>query len=160
MRRFAAVACLVVLAGCGSSSSSTSTPKTTTASAADFKAQFAAVDKQLKATGTQLAKLFQTAKGQTDAALATQLDAITTKLGTLNGRLATLTPPAKLQSDYTELKKQFAQVHADLASLAAAARAHDVSKAKTETERTVSDSAAIKTTANSVRKALGLPQSP
>jgi hypothetical protein len=155
MRRTAlsATVLLAVLAGCGGSSSSGT-------STADFKKQYAPIDAQLKAAGTELGTAFKNATKKTDAQLAAELDAVTAHLDAATAKLAKLDPPNKVKDDFASARKQFDQVHADLVELTAAVRAHSSPRSKAGAEKTVSDSAVLKPTLNRIRRAVGLKESP
>src|SRR3954451_9166016 len=120
MRRALLLPLLVVfLAGCGGGGDDGGTSKE------DFKKQFAPVDSELKAEGRSVAAQFQSAEGQSDAALATAFDKIAMRLHASIAKLEDIEPTDELKADYAELQKQFKQVHKDIAGIASAARAHD-----------------------------------
>jgi hypothetical protein len=143
----------VLAAGCGGGGDSGP-------SKADFKQQFAPVDAQLKATGQEMATVFTTAGKRTDAQLVKEIDSVGTHLGVVTAKLGRLTPPDELSGDYGALRKVLDGIAADISNLSSAVSAHDAQRSKAGAQKIVADSLRVKTTANRVRRAVGLKPTP
>jgi hypothetical protein len=143
---------VVVLAGCGGGSSSPSK--------GDFKKQFAPVDAQVRAAGGEMAGILQNASKKTDVQLSAEIDAVSTHLGAATAKLAKLTPPDDLKDDYKAMRDSLDVIEGDLSSLSGAVSAHDAKRSESGARKLVRDSADVKTTANRVRRAVGVKPSP
>jgi hypothetical protein len=142
----------MVLAGCGSGTSSTSS-----ASQADFKAGFAASQREFRKLGIDLAKDITRAGSKTDAQLAKEFGALAKRAGQQASQLAALKPPAKYTKRITRLVAGFRATQADLSKIATAATSHDASSAQSATRTLLTDAARIKTADTSLSTDLGLP---
>jgi hypothetical protein len=146
-----AILATMTVTGCGSGTSSSS------ASQADFKAGFAASQREFRKLGIDLAKDITRAGSRTDAQLAKEFRALAQRARHQAGRLAALKPPAKYTKRITSLVAGFRATQADLSKIATAATRHDASSAESATRTLLTDAAKIKTADTSLSRDLGLP---
>ena len=146
----ALVLAVVVLAGCGGSSSP---------SKDDFKKDYAPVDAQLKAAGREMATVLQNASSKTDVVLAGEIDRVSSQLDDVTSKMADIKPPDELKDDYKALRDTLDGIESDLTDLSSSVSSHDAPSAGTGTRKLIVDSAKVRTTANKVRRAVGLKPS-
>lgn len=152
-RTLLALSAVALLAGCGGGGDASP-------SKAEFKKDFAPLDTQLKAAGTDMAKVFQGSAQQTDAVLAKQIDAVDRQLNDVVPQIADLTPPDEIKDEYAKLNTILAGLEKDVAGLAAAVRAHDAPGSKSGAQQIIRDSVKVKAVANRVRSAVGIAPTP
>jgi hypothetical protein len=153
--RFVSVVAIIAtmtLAACGSGTSSSSS-----AGQADFKAGFAASQREFRKLGIDLAKGITRAGSKTDAQLAKEFGALADRARHQASELAALKPPARYTKRIASLVAGFRATQADLSKIATAATSHDASSAESATRTLLTDAAKIKTADTSLSRALGLP---
>ena len=141
----------LTVAACGGSSGP---------SESSFKTAYAASKTQLTALGNDVGNDVNNAKGQTDASLAAQFTALSTRATAEVAALKALKTPAKYQAPLTTLEDALASTAGDIHSIASAANAHDANGAKTATESLLLDAKAVKGADNALSSELGLPITP
>jgi soluble cytochrome b562 len=130
---------VIALAGCGSSGGSGS--KNTTS---DFNAAYAPISAQIKALGPQIGTAITTARGKSNAALATEFGTLSTDFDAVKSKLAGLTPPSADKADFDALNSAMGNVSTDLHGIASAAQTGNVAAAKAATQKFVVDAAPLK----------------
>jgi hypothetical protein len=153
----AVVAALLViaLAGCGSSASSSSAP-----SLSAFKSGFAADKAQFRKLGLDLQHAITGASSKTDAQLAAEIGALSTRAREQASQLSQLKPPAKFQGTLRELAAAFNAVAGDLNQISSAATKHNAQAARAATVTLLRDAAKVKATDKTLTASLGLPATP
>jgi hypothetical protein len=150
-KRFAlaGVVAALAIAGCGSSGPSLSS----------FKSGYQKQKAQFTSLGTDLGTAITSAQSKTDAQIATEFSALSSRTSQTALQLQKLNPPSKYKQQLNALIGDFNVVAADLASIASAGTAHNASAAKSAAEKLVSDAAKVKAADRSLTASLGLPQS-
>ena len=138
----------ISLAGCGGSSGP---------SLSAFKSGFAKDKTQLRQLGADLQGALTNARTQTDAQVATELAALSTRATQQASQLAKLSPPAKFKTDLKTLSASLSAVGSDLSQIAGAATKHDANAARTLTTTMIRHAAAVQLSETALTKGLGLP---
>jgi hypothetical protein len=138
----------ISLAGCGGSSGP---------SLSAFKSGFAKDKTQLRQLGADLQGALTNARTQTDAQVATELAALSTRAAQQASQLAKLSPPPKFKTDLKTLSASLSAVGSDLSQIAAAATKHDASAARTLTTTMIRHAAGVQLSETALTKGLGLP---
>jgi hypothetical protein len=170
----AVVALALALAGCGSSNSSSSSASsaasattsstspatsssTSAASPAAFKAAFLADRTQFRELGTSLQKALTQAGNKTDAQLATQLSALSSKAKAQAAKLSQLNPPAKYKPTLDKLVTALNNVATRLDKIATDANNHSAGAAKSDTIKLIQEAGNVKAADTQLSTSLGLP---
>lgn len=148
----AAVVAGLAVAGCGGGGGSSSS----TASLSSFKTGFSADKAVFKALGVDLGTAISGAASKTDAQLATQFSALASRAAQQAKTIGKLNPPAKYKTQVGTLVVAFNATAADLTAISAAAAAHNVTAAEAATKKLLVDAAKVKSSDDSISKALGL----
>jgi hypothetical protein len=134
--------CAVVLASCGGGGSDS----------ADFTSGYEDVRADLLALGTTVGQAVTSAKGKSDAQLASDFGDYADQAADISSRLEDLDPPSEAESDFGDLKSSFAVVQADLEKIAGAAESHDAQEAYAASASLVADSDDVKSAREAVDK--------
>ncbi len=138
----------VAVAGCGGSSG----PSLST-----FKSGFATDKKTFRQLGLDLQKAIVGAQGKTDAQLAAEIGALSTRARAQAASLAKLEPPSKYKADLQNLVAGFGSVATDLSQIAHAAGQHNNAAAREATQTLLKDASKIKTSDDAITAGLHLP---
>jgi hypothetical protein len=141
----------ISLAGCGGSSANSGP------SLSAFKSGFAKDKTQLRQLGADLQGALTNARTKTDAQLATELAALSTRSTQQASQLAKLDPPPKFKTDLKTLSLSLGAVGSDLSQIAAAATKHDAKAARALTTTMVHHAGAVQLSEAALTKGLGLP---
>jgi hypothetical protein len=137
-----ALVVVFALGGCGSSGGSSGSSSTTATS--DFNTAYASVSAQLKAVGTQIGTALTNARGQSNAALATEFSGLSAAFDAAKTKLAALSPPSADKAEFDALNSAMGNVSNDLHAIVAAAKSGDVAAARTAAQKFVTDAAPLK----------------
>src|SRR5205823_1312733 len=128
-------------------SPSTSSPQASVPSSggslSTFRATFAAAKMQFQQLSSDLKAALSGAASQTDATLATEFSALSSRAADQATKLRALSPPAEYQSQLDQLAASFDKVSADLQAIATAADAGDATAARAATTALVRDAASV-----------------
>ncbi len=144
---FAALVAVLALAACGSSKSSGP-------SAEDARTAYAPVKTQISKLGGDIGAAVQAASNETDAKLATQFAALTTRGRAQAAALGKLDLPASATDTRDALQDALRKGSDDLSDITTAARASDAAAAHAAAEKLVADSQQIETARAAFEKAL------
>lgn len=147
----AAAALAVLAAGCGSSSSGPSLSA--------FKSGFATEKATFRQLGTDLVTEITAAPHKSNAQIATDFSALSTRATVQAAALRGLKPPSKYKPQLNTLATDFDTVSADLKAISGSATSGDVSGARSQTTTLGQDSAKLKSVDVALSTALGLPAS-
>ena len=131
----AALLALSLLAGCGGDSGP---------SKSDYDKDFKPINAEFLALGREVGTTVQTAKGQTDVALAQKFGEQAAQVGSLKARLDELDPPDDYKSDHDKLSAAMGVLRADLQQISTAAADHDAATAKAATQKLLVDSEQVR----------------
>jgi hypothetical protein len=145
------VACVLLalaLAGCGGSSAP---------SLSAFKSAFTTDRAQFRQLSLDLQHEITGVQAKTDAQLATEIGALSTRAKRQASGLAALKPPANYQPDVQKLTSGFNALAADLEQISVAARKRDAAAASAATRKLIRDAATIRAADDALTSALKLP---
>jgi hypothetical protein len=142
----AALLALSLVAGCGGDSGP---------SKDEYAKGYKPINDEFVALGREVGTTVQTAKGQTDAALARKFSDQATQVGGLKARLEQLDPPDDYKSDHDKLVAAMGLVHADLVKISTTAGAHDAAGAKAATQKLFADSEQVRNPRRALAKKTG-----
>jgi hypothetical protein len=145
---FTAILLAVVLAGCGGSSGP---------SLSAFKSGFEANKKSFHSLGVDLQQAIATAQNKTDAQLAAEISALSTRAKQQADSLAKLKPPSRYKANLQKLETGFNSVSADLSQIATAATKHDAATARSATQALIRDASTVKAGDTAISAGLHLP---
>lgn len=145
-----AVTAGLALGGCGGSSGP---------SLSAFKSGYSAQKTQFTALGKALASAITSAPKETNGALATEFQSLSTRATAQAASLRKLNAPSKYKSELDSLASSFDTIAGDLHAVSTAATQGNASAAKSAAEKLVQDAATLKTTDTKLSQQLGLPQS-
>jgi hypothetical protein len=114
---------------------------------------------QFQQLSSDLRAALSGAASQTDATLATEFSALSSRAADQATQLRALSPPAEYQSQLDQLAASFDKVSADLQAIATAADAHDATAARAATTALVQDAASVKAADDALTSALGVSTS-
>jgi hypothetical protein len=126
-----------LVAGCGGDDKGSNTKD-------KFTAAYKPLNDQLVALGGDVGTAVQSAKGKSDATLATQFALLEKRLNDLKSRLDALEPPDEFKADAQKLSAAMAVAAADLKAISDAAGAHDPTAARDSARRLVVDSVPLR----------------
>ena len=138
-RLIVAVAIAALAAGCGGGGDDAAKKD-----AAKFRSGAKAATTETTKIGTDLGTAVQAARNQTDAALAATFTDLASRARAVVADLNALDPPDPSRAKVNALVSALGTGAQDLDAIAAAARAHDASSARSATETLGRDSPAIK----------------
>lgn len=120
-----------------------------------FDTGYRPINDQFLALGRETGEAINTAKGKSNAALATKFKSLSSRLAALKARLDTLEPPAEYAVDAKRVSDAMALVGGDLDQLARAADAGDAAEARTQAEELVRHSEAVGTARRALARKTG-----
>jgi hypothetical protein len=148
--RPAILACIVliaVLAGCGGSSAS---------KLSAFKSAFSTDRAQFHQLSVDLQREITGARAKTDAQVATEIGALSTRAKHQASDLAKLKPPGRYKPDVQKLISGFTGLAADLEQISVAATKADATSASTATKLLIRDAATIRAADDALTSSLKL----
>ena len=144
----ACIVLIIVLAGCGGSSAP---------SLSAFKSAFTTDRAQFHQLSVDLQREIAGARAKTDAQLATEIGALSTRAKHQASDLAELEPPGKYKADVQKLISGFTGLGADLEQISVAATKRDAASASAATNLLLRDAATIRGADNDLTASLKLP---
>ena len=139
---------IVALAGCGGSSAP---------SLSAFKAAFTSDRAQFRQLSVDLQREITGARAKTDAQLATEIGALSTRAKRQASDLGDLKPPGKYKPDVQKLISGFTGLAADLEQISVAATKRDAASASSATKLLIRDAATIRGADDALTSSLKLP---
>jgi len=139
---------IVALAGCGGSSAP---------SLSAFKAGFTSDRAQFRQLSVDLQREITGARAKTDAQLATEIGALSTRAKRQASDLGDLKPPGKYKPDVQKLISGFTGLAADLEQISVAATERDAASASAATKLLIRDAATIRGADDALTSSLKLP---
>ena len=109
-----------------------------------FDTGYRPINDEFLALGKEVGEVISTAKGQSDAALATKFKSLATRVAALKPRLDRLEPPPEYEEDAKRVSEAMALVGRDLDEIALAADAGDAAAARTHTQDLVRHSEEVR----------------
>ena len=110
----------------------------------DYAKDFKPINDEFLALGREVGTTVQTARGQTDDALAQKFREQSERVGDLKSRLEDIDPPDDYKSDHDKLLDAMGLVQADLMKISTTAAAHDAEGAKAATQKLLADSEQVR----------------
>ena len=120
-----------------------------------FDAAYPTINDAFVALGKETGEVIRTAKGKSNAELATTFQTLGTKVAALRGRLDALEPPPEYESDTERLSNVMGVIGEDLRAISQAAQVGDPNEARTQVQELVRHSQEVRTARRALARKTG-----
>jgi ABC-type glycerol-3-phosphate transport system substrate-binding protein len=121
----------------------------------EYDKAFGEINDELLEVGNDVGQTINTAKGKTDAALATAFTDLTERTRGVKEKLDGLQPPPEYEKLHNDLSAAIEVVAGDLEAIATAAENNDAGDARTEAQELVRHSVAVRTARRALARETG-----
>ncbi|HEX8741676.1 MAG TPA: hypothetical protein VF712_00945 [Thermoleophilaceae bacterium] len=120
-----------------------------------FDRDYPPINDEFVALGNETGETIKTAKGKSNAELATKFESLATRVDGLKRRLDALEPPPEYEADTKRLSAVMGVVSGDLKEISQAATAGDAAEARTQVQELARHSVEVRTARRALARKTG-----